>query len=198
MKIDWQDLVRKTLFEPKVAAGELMEMRRGLSHEALWTGVMLVAILNAIVVSLGFQLFPPTEEQMQQLPRVFSRPALLAVFVAGAFALAIFVLFWAGKALGGKAELWDVLVVFTWLELCQVIAQALFLAIALVMPPVADLLSFAAGIWGLWILISFLDRVHDFNNPLRAIGVLAVSFGLLITGVFFLVLLITTGAEGGL
>ena len=196
MNIDWQALVKMTLFDPKEAAGRIMILRQGVSNESLWSAVVLVAVLNALIISLGMQVFPPTEQDLTVVPPFMTRPALLAVFAAGAIVITIFMLHWAGRMLGGQGDLRDMLAVFSWLEMVQAGAQMIILALAMVAVPLASMLNFVAFFWGLWILVAFVDRVHGFDNPLKAVSVLALGLGLMVVGLILFVLLIGATAQG--
>ena len=196
MKIDWKALVKMTLLDPKEAAGQVMILRRGLSNESLWSAVVLVAVVNTLIISVGMQIYPPTPEQAPLIPRFMTRPALLAIFAAGAIVITIFVLHRAGRALGGQGDLRDMLAVFSWLELVQAAVQVAVLVLAFVAMPLASLLNFLAFFWGMWILIAFVDRVHGFDNPLKAISVLALGLGLMVMGLILFILLIGATAEG--
>ena len=198
MKNNLQVLVKTTLTDPKRAAEYLMNLRRGVSSEALWSAVILAAVLNALVISLGMTVLPPTPEQIAHLPRVFFQPGLLVIVAAGAMVLMVFVLHWAGRMLNGQGDLRDMLVAITWLQIIQVGLQLAVLVLALVALPLAGLANMAAFLWGLWILIAFVDRVHGFDNPLKALGVLAMAVALLLMGLTIFVLLFGAVAEGAL
>jgi hypothetical protein len=198
MSIDWQALVKKTLTDPKEAAGQIMALRRGLSSETLWSAVILAAVLNALIISLGTQLLPPPPEQVEMMPRVFFKPGLLAIISAGAIVIMVFVLHWAGRMLNGAGDLRDMLAVITWLQLVQVGLQLGVLILGIVALPLAGFANMAAFFWGLWILIAFVDRVHGFGSPLKSLSVLAAGIVLLIVGVTLFVILFGAVAEGAL
>ena len=196
MSFNVQALVKQTLFDSRGAAGQLIELRRGLGSETLWSAVVLAAVLNALIISAGMHVFPPSPEQAQMMPRVFFRPGLLAVMAAGAIALMVFVLHWTGRMLGGKGDLRDMLVVITWLQIVQVGLQLVVLILALVAAQLANLANMAAFFWGLWILIAFVDRVHGFMSPMKSLGVLAAGMTLLLVGIAVFLLLFGAVAEG--
>lgn len=184
MSTGWQSLVKKTLFDPKEAAGQIMALRRRLSDQTLWSAVILVAVLFALAIWLNWQVAPPapasdpeTLAMQQQLQRFVDRPALVAILAAGGIIVGINILHWSGRALGGKGELHDMLAVLTWLQLLQMAALAIILAVAMLSLPLAALLDFAASLWSLWILVAFIDRVHGFDNPLKALATLALGLG---------------------
>ncbi|MDU8926958.1 Yip1 family protein [Alisedimentitalea sp. MJ-SS2] len=185
-----------TLFSPKEAAGQIMTLRHGLSNETLWSAVVLAAVLNALLISLGLQLVPPTPEQIAITPPIFFKPGMLAVLGTGVFVLIIFVLFWAGRALGGNGRLHDMLATFTWLQLVQAGVQVIVIILTLVAVGLASMVHFIAFFWGVWILIAFIDRVHGFNNPLKAVSVLALAFGLMMAGLVLFVLMVGALGEG--
>ncbi|MDQ2093012.1 Yip1 family protein [Rhodalgimonas zhirmunskyi] len=188
-------LIRQTFLDPKGAAGQVIALRAGISHEMLWGGVIAVALVNAVVASLWMIMVPPPDELMQLYPRFVHSPVMLAVAEAGVMVTVIFALHWAGRAFGGKGALWDVLAVLSWLVFVQAVARGALLIVTLAIPPLGSLAVTVLFFWGIWILIAFVDRVHEFNSPLRAIGVLMTSFGLMVVGVMLLSLLI--GVTGG-
>ncbi|KPP87721.1 MAG: Yip1 domain [Rhodobacteraceae bacterium HLUCCO07] len=198
MKIDFQDLVRKTFLAPNKAAATVLAIRRSVANEVLWMAVILAAVLNALVVSVNMQLFPPSPEAAEALPPAFLSPGLLAIFVVGGLVISVFVLLWAGRVLGGRADLGDMLAVMTWIELVQVGLQVLLTILALVLPGVSQLAGLVASVWMLFILVAFIDNAHGFGSPMRAVGVMILSFFLLLIGLMFFLLLIGASAEGGI
>lgn len=198
MKIDFQDLVKKTFMSPNEAAATVLAIRRSVANEVLWMAVILAAVLNALVVSLNMQLFPPAPETVEMLPPVFLSPGLLAIFVVGGLVISVFVLLWAGRVLGGTANLGDMLAVMTWIELVQVGLQVPLTLLAILVPGLSQLAGLVASIWMLFVLVAFLDTAHGFGSPMRAIGVMILSFFLLVMGLMFFLLLIGATAEGGI
>ncbi len=196
MSFTIQALVKQTLSNPREAAGQLIAMRHGLGFDTLWSAVVLAAVLNALVISAGMYVFPPAPEQVELMPRLFFRPGLLAVVAAGAIVVLVFVLHWAGRMLGGKGELRDMLVVVTWLQIVQVGLQLGVLVLAIVAMPLASLANMVAFFWGLWILIAFVDQVHGFMSPMKSLAVLATGVALLLVGVTVFLLLFGAVAKG--
>jgi hypothetical protein len=188
--------VKLTLTNPKDAASEVMEIRKMLSTETLWSSVILVAVLHTLITSFEMWVFPPPPELVDLIPAFFFKPALLAMMAAGAIVLIIFALYWAGRALGGKADLRDVLATFTWLEMVMACAQLVALVLIFIAPPLSDLFSLLVFFWGIWALIAFIDRSQGFDNPVRAIGVLAATIGLMLAGLVIFSLAVGLSAQG--
>ncbi|WP_306004748.1 Yip1 family protein [Aquicoccus porphyridii] len=198
MTIDFQNLARSTFLAPNEAAATILAIRRSVSNQVLWMAVVLAAVLNALVVSVNMQLFPPAAEAVEAMPPVFLSPGLLAIFVTGGLVISVFVLLWAGRVLGGKAELGDMLAVMAWIELVQVGLQVSLTILAVVLPGLAQMAGFVASIWMLFILVVFIDSAHGFGSRMRAVGVMILSFFLLVMGLMFFLLLIGASAEGGI
>ena len=198
MTIDFQNLARSTFLAPNEAAATILAIRRSVSNQVLWMAVVLAAVLNALVVSVNMQLFPPAPEAVEAMPPVFLSPGLLAIFVTGGLVISVFVLLWAGRVLGGKAELGDMLAVMAWIELVQVGLQVSLTILAVVLPGLAQMAGFVASIWMLFILVVFIDSAHGFGSRMRAVGVMILSFFLLVMGLMFFLLLIGASAEGGI
>ncbi len=198
MKIDIQDLVKRTFLSPNSAAATVLAIRRSVTIEVLWMAVILAAVLNALVISVNMRIFPPSPESAEMMPPVLLSPGLLAVFVVGGLLISVFVFLWAGRVLGGKADLGDMLAAMTWIEMVQVGLQVALSILAVVLPGLAQLAGFVASIWMLFILVAFIDKAHGFGSPMRAVGVMILSFFLLLMGLMFFLLLIGATAEGGI
>jgi hypothetical protein len=168
------DLLRQTLFQPREAALRLMDMR--LPSDFLWMGLALMAILNSIVYSLSMQLSPTPDGSAGMMPQAFQGPILFATLLFGALALTVIALYYVGQGLGGAAALSDILVLMTWLQVLRLLVQGGVLILALGVPGLAALVMLAAAIWEVYILISFIDAAHRFDNRLKAAGVMVLVF----------------------
>lgn len=194
MRAQLQELVKETLFSPALAADRIMALR--LPHEALWSAVVLVSVLNALMMTLSLQLADIDPEQLAAAPQIFRSPALLAMTMAGALVITIFMFYWAGRAIGGQAELGDILALLAWLQFVMLIMQAAVEILSFLVPGLLTLVATIGNVWGLFILVAFLDRGHRFGKPIKAIGLIILSMGLLLIGLLFFLLLIGAAAEG--
>lgn len=168
------DLLRQTLFQPADAARRLIDMR--LPSEWLWMALALMAILNAIVYSLSMQVSPGPDGSTALMPAAFQAPILFAGLLFGALALTVIALYHVGRGLGGEAAMPDILVLMTWLQVMRLLVQGSVLVLALGVPGLAALVVLGAAIWGVYILISFIDAAHRFENRFKAAGVIVLSF----------------------
>ena len=183
-------LVRSTLTDPRAAAATIAAWP--LTREVLWTGLALVAALNALLISAGFALAPPPME----LPGYFSMPLMLFVLLAGLIVLYVHALCWVGRALGGEGRVDTLLAAVVWLQGLRLCAQAGVLLLTLAVPPLGLLASFVVTFWGLWILLNFVAELLNLSGLLQAAGVLlGAAIGVLF-GPGFLLTLIGLTAQG--
>jgi len=189
----FKDLALETLQTPRVAAERVMAMN--LPRETLWMALVLMALLNTLIGAVTQMVAPPTENS--PIPAMMMTPMIYFVIVAGGLVLTVYALFWAGRALGGEAELGDMLSVLVWLQALRVCAQGIALVLLLVSPALAGLFVLSIGIIGLWILINFIQAAHRFPSPWQAAGVLLSAMVGLVLGLSLLLSLIGVSAMTG-
>lgn len=179
-----KDLVIQTLRDPAQAAARLMAIQA--SREVLWTALFLVAVLNTLIYTLT-NLLVPTQSP---LPVAFESPLFFLVIVAGGLVLTVHALYWTGRALGGRGELGDMLVLMIWLQALRVGVQAITLVLLLISPVIAALVAVAAAFVGIWILVHFINAAHYLGSIPRAAGVLVAAILALALGLSFILSLI--------
>lgn len=182
----WRDLAVETLRNPADAAARLMTLN--LPREALWTALVLVAVLNTLIYTLTNIMVPaPT-----QIPAMLDNPVVFFLIVAGGLFLSIHAIFWVGRRLGGSGNLGDILLLLIWLQALRVVVQAVTLVLLIVAPVMAAFLVLAAALLGVWILVHFINAAHQLNSLPRAAGILVASILALALGLSFLLSLIGT------
>lgn len=203
MNVDWAELAKKTVLNPASAAKEIMQLRRLVSNEMLWSMVIVISALMAVFYWVQFELFPPAPAETPQeeaahrlLERVTKRPFLAASLFACGIVVLVNALHWTGRLFGGQGSLHDMAALFMWLQFFLIVTGALTLLLALVVLPLAGVVAMIANVLGIWILIAFVDAVHAFSNPLKALGVVVASVVFLLVGVMVLTILITLLGAG--
>ena len=180
---DWQQLVIDTLRDPKGAAEQILTY--SLSRQTLYTALLAVAALNALISGAMQQLFPSPFE----LPPLLSNPLSLFVLVAVSLVIMGHLLFWAGRAMGGQGTLEDVLVLVIWLQALRVLAQVAVFVLSFIAPGLAGLLALGISLYGVYLLLHFISASLRFDSLARAAGVLiAVVVGLVLVLSFLLTL----------
>lgn len=167
---DWKPLVGLTVTKPYEAAAQLLALQ--LATPVLWMVLGLTIVLNAITHGLIMMMLPAAAEA----PALFAHPLLFAMSLGGAEVIGIFILTWVGQALGGKAQLADMLVLMTWLQMLRVGLQVIVFLLVFISPSLGDMLSMVAGLYGIWITAAFLDAAQQFGSIFKAFGVLLLSF----------------------
>lgn len=186
-----KDLAILTLKEPALAARQVMALQLG--REVMWTGLALAIVLSATLLSLQNILLPPDPS----VPSLFRSPVVYLAAVGIGQVVFIYAVWLAGTWLDGKGSLDEVMSVLVWLQLLQVVVQALLVLLAIAAPALAVLLHMAAIVYGLFILLHFVNEAHSLNSLIRAAGVVfaavfAIAFSL------SLVLALAGGSQMGL
>jgi len=188
------EMIVETLRAPREMAGRLIAMQ--LTSQTLWMGFGLLVILNAVVFFTAQTLLPLPDEVVADMPVVMRSPFLFAILLAGILVVTIHAIYWAGRAMGGQAQLVDILAVMTWLQVLRLVAQVALFLLQLIAPGLAVLAAMVAGLWGLWLLVEFIDVAHRLNNRGRALSVLIGAVMALFFGLILIVSLIGLVAIG--
>ena len=166
-------LVRQTLFEPR--DGGARADGDAVPQAVLWQALALLSVLYTIVYTISLRLSPPVETSDASCRRRFRRRWCSLCRSSGALALTVIALRAIGQALGGTGEIGDVLVLITWLQVLRLMVQVGVLMLALGSPPLAGMAIIVVAVWGLYIMINFVDAAHDFDNRFKAFGVIILS-----------------------
>lgn len=183
-------LVRTTLRDPRTAAQQIISWQ--LSRDILWTALALVTILNTFVIVMLIQLAKPEVP----LPGYFNTPLALYVLLAGILVIYVHTIYWAGLAIGGQGTLNDVLALVVWLQVLRALAQIGVLVLTTLLPSLALLLSLIVGIWGLWILLSFIATALNLRTIGHAVAVLIIGAVGLVLGLGVLLAVIGIATQG--
>jgi len=175
-------LLLTTIRDPRGGAAQVLAMK--LPAQALWIALTLVSVVTSGVVAALVQAAPMPPGDLGRLLEtspVYSSPLIFAVMQWGRAVLSVFMLFWVGRALGGRGDVTDVLAVFTLLQLVSFVLVAGFTILGLIIPILASLGLLLFLVWWIWAFSNALDVAHGFDSPLKAFGVIVVSvFGVLI------------------
>lgn len=188
------DLARTTLRTPREAAQQIMALE--LSRDVLWTGLAMVAAINTIVLQLLIWMSPA--ETQAQFPSYFSAPLAVYVLFAGIMVVYIHSVYWAGLALGGKGQLYDILALLVWLQVLRTVAQVVVLAATLIAPALAGLLSIVVFAVALWILLNFVTQAMALPSLGHALMALFIAVIGLVMGLGILLAILGLAAQGTL
>jgi hypothetical protein len=187
---DLLPLARMTLTDPRAAARAVIS--QGLSRDALWTGLALVAAINTLVLFLLVAMSPAE----MPLPDYFPAPLAFFVLLAGTSVLYVHAVYWTGMALGGKGRLADVLALVVWLLALRAAAQFAIVVLTLLLPVLALLVSLVVAVWGFWIMLNFIAEALALTTLGHAIAVLILGALALIVGLGLLMSVIGLSTQG--
>ncbi len=176
-----RDLVVLTIKSPAEAARLLLGL--SVPREALWTGLALVAVLNGLLFALTNLLVPGPSP----LPEVFLVPSLYTVLVAGGLLLSIYALYWTGRLMGGTGTLDEIMLAILWLQGLRVVLMVIVIVLIMTVPALSALLVFAASIYGLYILVHFVNQAHRLESLPKSAGVLVASTAAILLGLTLLI-----------
>ncbi|MBE1295213.1 Yip1 family protein [Phycobacter azelaicus] len=162
-------LGRLTLRNPSAAAQIVLAQHwRG---EALWTGLFLVAVLNALAYAVMTVLFPVPEEMAFLNPSPILYMAL-STGVLLVFSSAVTV---SGRMIGGQGGFFEVLSMMVWLQVVRLALQVVLIFAIVLSPGLGGLLSLAVNLYLVYVLLHFVNEGHRFASLWRAFGVLLMA-----------------------
>ncbi|MDT8329094.1 MAG: Yip1 family protein [Roseovarius sp.] len=189
-------LLVQTLFAPRSAAGVLIALN--LPQRWLWTALALMSVLNSIVYSVTLRLTATSDPMATaMMPPAFHSPVLFTIFLFGALAITVVTLYWIGQRFGGKAQLTDVLVLICWLQVLRLILQLVVAILVIMAPVLGAMVIFIASLWGIYILIGFVDAAHRFDNMFKAAMVIVLAMVAMAVGLSILLSMIGVAVMGG-
>ncbi len=184
-------IFRLSLQNPREAAKHVIAM--GLPERALWLAMSLVVVLTSLVMSGILQAVPLPDDEISQVLTAspgYNSPLLLTGIRLAQAVLAVYVLFWVGRALGGQGSKQDILGVLTLLQVVSFVLLTGITIVSLVFP-LLSLVAFLTFVgWLLWSVLTYVDEAHEFDNLFKATGVVLVSVVGIIVGMSFLLSLL--------
>ncbi|WP_372885028.1 YIP1 family protein [Shimia sp.] len=177
MKALLQHLLVQTIYAPAQAARLIAGLK--LPPEAGWMALALAGVFNTLVYFANMA--------MVDLPVDFWIPVIRSPLVYLILSLSfttvmVFCLYWVGRVQGGRAELSLLVTLVAWLLAVQSLADLLFLVLLVFVPMLASLFSMAAGLYGLWIFLNFVQIAHGFPGKGQAVVTILLALIGLMTG----------------
>ncbi|MEQ9693261.1 Yip1 family protein [Shimia sp. SDUM112013] len=163
-------LLVQTLRAPAEAGRTLCALN--LNREMGWSALFLACILNTLAYFASISLFPVPSEAM--LP-MMATPILTLITLFSAMTVTVFALFWTGRILDGEARFGDILTMIAWMQFLRVLVQVATIVLMFVLPSLAYVLVMGAGLYGIWIMVHFLQVAHGFDGLGKAIFTLVLA-----------------------
>lgn len=162
-------LAVQTVMQPRQAAARLSAYE--LPRAQLWPGLALVVVLNA----LAYQLSVLSAELPAGFPSLLASPLLFTAMLALGLILTIYAIYYVGRALGGKGSFERIMTLLIWLQVMRLLVQLAAFILTPLSPALGGLLVFGASLYGIWIVLNFVDVGHEINSLFTSFGILVMS-----------------------
>ncbi|MGH1579253.1 YIP1 family protein [Planktotalea sp.] len=163
------NLAVRTVSEPRKVAAELLQLQ--IERRTLWIALALAVVLNTIAYQISLVLAPPPGP----MPVFFSSPIIFAVLIGAGLVMSVFSITYAGRFIGGKARLEGVMTLLIWLQYLRFAVQLATVLLLPIIPGLVALLVLGATFYGMWILLQFIDVVHEFDSLFSSFGALVLA-----------------------
>jgi hypothetical protein len=150
-------LAQLTLQDPAQAARVLLA--EGVPLRARSAGLLLVAILSALLVSLQVGRGEPQDPFTAVM---LASPLRAAVFQWLFLAVSVFLIHRVGLAFGGHGSFADALLIVVWLQVIMLGFQLLQLVVSPIAPGVAGVIGLVSLVVYLWLMTVFIAELHGF------------------------------------
>jgi hypothetical protein len=168
-------LARRTLDDPRAGARALLAL--GVPLPARTAGLLLVSVLSALLLHLGFLILPATDDPIAQF--MSQSPFRSALIQWVILIVTVFAIHRIGRAFGGRATLADALLVVVWLQVIMLGVQVIQLLALILFAPLAGLLNLAGLVLFFWLFTSFIAEIHGFASRWAVLaGVLGSGFAI--------------------
>ncbi|WFE74333.1 YIP1 family protein [Roseinatronobacter sp. S2] len=174
-------LVRLTLTRPREAAARLIAL--GVPDDARWLGFVIVVVLSVLLGQASVLLMEDGEAMGGGLlfMAMFQTSVLLGMVVA---------VQGVGRALGGKGNFPDTLLLLAWLQFVMLVVQFVQIVALVVIPPMFGVITLLALAVFMWLLTNFVLVLHGFTSAMKVfVGIIFSFFGVVMVLAFLLTLL---------
>ncbi|MFK7881300.1 YIP1 family protein [Roseobacter sp.] len=190
LAIDWKQLAWLSLREPKTAAAQILSWK--VERNTLWLLATVVIICTTIVSVISNYLVPVPDPYAS----LVAQPFRLFMIMAGVFLISVHMLFWVGRALGGKGDMNDLLSLLVWLQILRAGAQVVVVIAVLLSPVLAAFLVLFVLVATLWILLNFTSIGLQLESLSRAFVVCLVTLFAIVFAIALVGPMIGIGALG--
>lgn len=156
-----------TVRDPAQMAQRIMQRR--YTRGTLWMGLALVSILSVILLKLLFYISPVA------MPLGFT-PNFYGLVMACVLVIFAFGIYLTGQVLGGKATFPHSFAVVIWLEAVALVLRAVQALVYLFSPVLSSYVSIIGMVALVWVLVSFVNEVHQFKSLPRALATIVLAF----------------------
>lgn len=176
-----------TLRDPRLGARRVMALQ--LPLPTAWAGLVLVAVLAAVLGYLGFAV--SAQEVDPAMQSLFGSPLQSAVVQGLLQAIAAVLLFVVGRQFGGHGSFAQSVALTAWSGVPMVALQAVQLLALAIAPPLAAVAGMVAVVVNFWLITLFACELHGFRRPwlvlaaILGLSVLLAMAFIMVISIFF-------------
>ena len=181
--------VKRSIVDPAGIARQLKDER--LSRGTLWSLLALVTVLSTLLVEAGLVLLSSDTNAAG------FTPFTLTLILGSSLVVMVFAIQLTGQALGGTGRLDQALLLVAWWQGIGLVFQTLQLAAALVLPPLAGIVTLLGLGWLVFALMHFVNELHGFGSLFKALGCVAIGILGFSFGIAIILTLLGVSVQGG-
>ncbi len=196
MMPDFGTLLRRaagSVSDPRGAARWVMTF--DMPRIARWEVLLLVVVISVILAQVTVSLLGPPPEENALSP-IFASPMTTGIIQACLLVIAVFAIYWIGRAVGGTGGFGDAILLVAWLQFCMACLQLLQTAALLLMPPLANMIGVAGFVLFFWLLTNFVAELHGFVSRGRVFVMILFSLLALVFGASMILAMIGATVPG--
>ena len=171
MRFLWSFMIL-TLRKPGVAARTIL--LRQFPNEAIWTGLFLAVILNALFFGV-WGLIIPDSSQLAMFDMSPESPGLSLMISAFRSVLFASLLTFGGRWLGGSGHFMPILSLLVWDQLLQLAVMGLGIVVLLISPALGSMVFLIIGLVLFFVLLNFVNEAHGFASLWRSFAVVLMA-----------------------
>ncbi|WP_333712228.1 YIP1 family protein [Yoonia sp.] len=188
----WMQAVWSSIAEPSDTARKVIAME--VPKQALWTGLVLVAVLNVVLLSF-LQFISPAPQGATAGGFVLSPFAyamiigvFLVLFVLGTHAV--------GRFFGGIGTQEATLAIIVWFQAVSLTLEAVQVVLVLISPVIGSLFGLLSLGVLLWVFVNFVNVLHAFDSVGKAIFTIVLALLLTALGAGLVLAALGIGPSG--
>ncbi|MEP4038704.1 YIP1 family protein [Pseudophaeobacter sp.] len=183
MRFLWAFMIL-TLRRPGVAARSIL--LRQFPNEAIWTGLFLAVILNALFFGI-LGLVIPNSKELAMFDMSSESPGLSMMVSAVRSVLFAALLTLGGSWLGGTGRFMSILSLLVWDQLVQLALMSLGIVVLLISPQLGSMVFLVIGLVLLFVLLNFINEAHGFASLWRSFAVVLMASIVMFFAMIFIV-----------
>ena len=194
---DLQTFALRSIRDPAAAAPVLMKL--DLPRNALWSGILLMAALQSLLVGFAVWITPvpsDPEAPIAIIQALYGAPLWFFGVTLLINVLTIYALLGMGRLFGGTATLEDIMVVMVWFQGIQIAFKLVAMLLGLFIPILEALMVLAASGIGIYMFVNFINQVHRFDSIGRTLVVIVLAMLAVLLGFSLFVVLVGTPFMG--